>query len=125
MYDNDNVYMLGINPVEIKLQKGLITNRMQVSAVQENNGNISVSRSGSNAAPLDVLYEIRGSDSAGNWVTTGYGELTIAALQSDFNIDPVDLSLPAGGSAIGFEFVVVADGNDYLIGDDTSVAFLQ
>ena len=125
MYDNDNVYMLGINPVEIKLQKGLITNRMQVSAVQENNGNIRVSRSGSNAAPLDVLYEIRGSDSAGNWVTTGYGELTIAALQSDFNIDPVDLSLPAGGSAIGFEFVVVADGNDYLIGDDTSVAFLQ
>ncbi len=125
MYDNDNVYMLGINPVEIKLQKGLITNRMQVSAVQENNGNIRVSRSGSNAASLNVLYEIRGSNSAGNWVTTGYGEITIAALQSDFNIDPVDLSLPAGGSAISFEFVVVADGNDYLIGDDTSVAFLQ
>ena len=125
MYDNDNVYMLGINPVEIKLQKGLITNRMQVSAVQESDGNIRVSRSGSNAAPLDVLFEVRGSDSEGNWVTTGYGELTIAAQQSDFNIDPLSLSLPAGDSAISFEFVVVADGNDYLISDDTTVAFLQ
>jgi len=125
MYDNDNVYMLGINPVEIKVAKGLLSQRIAVTAAMENGGNIRVTRSGSTTAPLDVLYEVRGSDSAGNWVTTGYGELTIAAQQSGFSIDPVGLNLPTGNSAIAFDFVVVPDGNDYLVGDQTRVAFLQ
>ena len=125
MYDNNNVFMLGINPVEIKLEKGLITERIEVTAAMEDGGNIRVSRSGSTTASLDVLYEVRGSDSAGNWVTTGYAKLTIAAQQSGFSIDPVGLDLPTGSSAIAFDFVVVPDGNDYLVGDDTTVAFIQ
>ena len=125
MYDNNNVFMLGINPVEIKLEKGLITERIEVTAAMEDGGNIRVSRSGSTTASLDVLYEVRGSDSAGNWVTTGYAKLTIAAQQSGFSIDPVGLDLPTGSSAIAFDFVVVPDGNDYLVGDQTRVAFLQ
>ena len=125
MYDNDNVYMLGINPVEIKLQKGLITDRMEVSAIQDNDGTIRVSRSGPTGAQLDVLYEIRGFDSAGKWVATGYGEAAIEAQQSSLSIDPVGLSLPTDSSAATFEFVIVPDGNDYLIGDDTAVVFIQ
>ena len=125
MYDNNNVFMLGINPVEIKLEKGLITERIEVTAAMEDGGNIRVSRSGSTTASLDVLYEVRGSDSAGNWVTTGYAKLTIAAQQSGFSIDPVGLDLPTGSSAIAFDFVVVPDGNDYLVSDQTRVAFLQ
>jgi hypothetical protein len=117
--------MLGINPVEIKVAKGLLSQRIEVTASMENGGNIRVTRSGSTTAPLDVLYEVRGSDSAGNWVTTGYGELTIAAQQSGFSIDPVGLDLPTGSSAIAFDFVVVPDGNDYLVSDQTRVAFLQ
>ena len=125
MYDNDNVYMLGINPVEIKLVKGLLPERVEVTATMENSGNIRVSRSGSTTASLDVLYEVRGSDSAGKWVTTAYGEITVAAQQSGFSVDPVSLSLPTGSSAITYEFLVVPDGNDYLVGDDTTVAFIQ
>ena len=125
MYDGDNVYMLGINPVEIKLAKGLLSQRIEVTAAMESGGNIRVSRSGSAAASLDVLYEVRGSDSNGNWVATGYGKLTIAAQQSGFSIDPIDLDLPTGSSAIAYDFLVVPDGNDYLIGDDTTVAFLR
>jgi hypothetical protein len=125
MYDNDNVFMLGINPVDIKLAKGLLPERIEVTAATENGGNIRVSRSGSSTGSLDVLYEVRGSDLTGTWVTTGYGELTIAAQQSGFSIDPVSLDLPTGSSAIAFDFVVVPDGNDYLVGDETAVAFIQ
>jgi hypothetical protein len=125
MYDNDNVFMLGINPVEIKLEKGLITERIEVTAAMEDGGNIRVSRSGSTTASVDVLYEIRGSNIAGEWVSTGYGNLTIQTQQSGLSIDPMGLSLPTGGSAITYEFVVVPDGNDYLIGSDTAVDFLQ
>lgn len=32
MYDNDNVFMLGINPVDIKLAKGLVPERIEVTA---------------------------------------------------------------------------------------------
>jgi hypothetical protein len=91
----------------------------------ENGSNIRVSRSGSTTSSLDVLYEVRGSDSTGAWVTTGYGELAIAAQQSGVSIDPVGLDLPTGSSAIAFDFVVVPDGNDYLVGDQTRVTFLQ
>ena len=125
MYDNDNVYMLGINPVEIKLVKGLLPERVEVTATMENGGNIQISRSGSTTASLDILYEIRGSDSAGEWVATAYGELTVAAQQSGFSVNPVSLSLPTGSSAITYQFLVVPDGNDYLVGNDTTVAFIQ
>ena len=125
MYDNDNVYMLGINPVEIKLEKGLLSQRVEVTAVMESGGNIQVSRSASTAGSVDVLYEIRGFDSAGNWVATGYGEVTIEAQKSSLSFDPVGLSLPTGSSAIGYQFVVVPDGNDYLIGENTTVVFIQ
>ena len=125
MYDGDNVYMLGINPVEIKLAKGLLAQRVNVTATLESGGNIRVSRSGSTTGSLDVLYEVRGSDSAGNWVTTGYGELTIAAQQSGFSIDPAGLDLPTASAALTYDFLVVPDGNDYLLGSETRVALIQ
>ncbi len=125
MYDNDNVFMLGINPVEIKLEKGLITERIEVTAAMEDGGNIRVSRSGSTTTSVDVLYEVRGSNITGEWVSTGYGNLTIQAQQSGLSIDPMSLSLPTGGSAITYEFVVVPDGNDYLMGGDMAVDFIQ
>ncbi len=58
-------------------------------------------------------------------MTTAYGEITVAAQQSSFSIDSVSLSLPTGSSAITYKFLVVPDGNDYLVGDETTVAFIQ
>ena len=121
MYDGDNVYMLGINPVRIKAAKGIIPELVEVSAVAAGN-NISVSRSGSSSSALEVLYEVKGFNTEGELVDTRYGTLNFNAQQSNLTLSYSTI-LRATGSGIAREtFAVVPDGNDYVTGADSELS---
>lgn len=120
MYDGDNTYMLGINPVRIKVAKGILPELIEVTA-EANNNEILVSRSGQTAAGLDVLYAIKGYNSANKLVAQTDGTLTLAAGQASLPIDPDSLSQPEDNSVVKREFIIIPDGNDYIAGDQRTV----
>ena len=91
MYDGDNTYMLGINPVRIKVAKGILPELIEVTA-EANNNEILVNRS-----------------------------LTLAAGQASLPIDPDSLSQPEDNSVVKREFIIIPDGNDYIAGDQRTV----
>ena len=120
MYDGDNTFMLGINPVRIKVAKGILPELVQVTAQAGNNG-ITVNRSGQTTTSLEVLYAINGYDSANKLVAKTHGTLTLSAGQASLAIDPDNLSQPQDGSIIKREFIIIPDGNDYITGEQREV----
>ena len=120
MYDGDNTFMLGINPVRIKVAKGILPELVQVTAQAGNNG-ITVNRSGQTTASLEVLYAINGYDSANKLVAKTHGTLTFSAGQPSLAIDPDNLSQPQDGSIIKRELIIIPDGNDYITGEQRQV----
>ena len=120
MYDGDNTFMLGINPVRIKAAKGILPELVQVTAQASNNG-ITIIRSGQTTASLEVLYAINGYDSANKLVATTNGILTLSTGQASLAIDPDNLSQPQDGSIIKREFIIIPDGNDYITGEQREV----
>ncbi|MDB3925744.1 hypothetical protein N9356_01185 [Porticoccaceae bacterium] len=122
MYDGDNTFMLGINPVRIKVAKGFLPELVQVTAQAGNNG-ITINRSGQTTTSLEVLYAINGYDSANKLVAKTHGTLTLSAGQPSLAIDPDNLSQPQDSSIIKREFIIIPDGNDYISGEQRRVEF--
>ena len=120
MYDGDNTFMLGINPVRIKVAKGILPELVQVTAQAGNNG-ITINRSGQTTSSLEVLYAINGYDIANKLVATTHGILTLSTGQASLTIDPDNLSQPQDGSIIKREFIIIPDGNDYITGEQREV----
>ena len=120
MYDGDNVYMLGINPVRIKAAKGILSELVEVSVVPQGS-NISLTRSGSNSVALEVLYEVKGFDANGVLVNTGYGTLNVGAQQSNLTFSASSLVRATGSGIVSETFSVIPDGNDYVTGSGTKV----
>jgi len=120
MYDGDNAYMMGINPVRIKAAKGLLDELVEVS-VESSGSNISISRSGIAMQSLELLYEVRGYNSNGQWVATSHGELTMTSNQNTMTLNPSALSQPIDGQVVSTEFWLIADGNDYILAEKRSV----
>jgi hypothetical protein len=120
MYDGDNAYMMGINPVRIKAAKGLLDELVEVS-VQSSDSDISIARSGIAMDSLDVLYEIRGYNSSGDWVATSHGEITLAANQTSLTLDPSSLSQPTGSTVASTQLWIIADGNDYIVAEQRNI----
>jgi hypothetical protein len=116
MYDGDNAYMLGINPVRIKVEKGLLPELVALSAAWQGTS-IEVTRTGLSSNALEVLYQVRGYNSAGDWITTAHGELTMAANATTTSIAPNSLYSAAGGAVVSSKFVLIPDGNDYVVDD--------
>jgi hypothetical protein len=107
---------VGINPVEIKLATGVLFERVEVSSTVDA-GEIVVTRTGNGSGALEVLYEVRGFNATGELVSTAYGELEISAQSDSLIVDHGGLTMPSGASVASKIFVLVADGNDYLLGD--------
>ncbi len=114
MYDGDNAYMLGINPVRIKVEKGLLPELVALSAEWQGTS-IEVTRTGLSSNALEVLYQVRGYNSAGDWITTAHGELTMAANATITSIAPNSLNSAAGVAVVSSKFVLIPDGNDYVL----------
>ncbi len=121
MYDGDNAYMVGINPVRIKAAKGLLDELVEVSVEDDSGNDIRIARSGIAMQSLEVLYEIRGYNSAGDWVATSHGEVTLAANQTSLTLNPSSLSQPSGSTVASTQFWLIADGNDYIVAEQRSL----
>jgi hypothetical protein len=120
MYDGDNTFMLGINPVRIKVAKGILPELVQVTAQASNNG-ITVNRSGQTTANLEVLYAIKGYDSNNNHIAETLGTVTVSAGQASLVIDPDNLTQLQDSSIIKREFTIIPDGNEYITGEQREV----
>lgn len=120
MYDGDNVLMLAINPVEIKVSQAFLPELVEVTA-QQVDDKLLVRRTGEGKQSLTVLYQLNGFDSNNHMMVSEYGELILAAGQTDLSIQ-LD-NLPAASTQqlsidglINMSFEVVADGNTYILG---------
>ena len=120
MYDGDNSFMLGINPVRIKVAKGILPELVQVTA-QAGNNVITLSRTGQTTGSLEVLYAIKGYDSDDNLVAQTFGIVTISAGQTSVAINPESLVKPESNLIVKRNFNVIPDGNDYVTGDQREV----
>jgi hypothetical protein len=120
MYDGDNTFMLGINPVRIKVAKGILPELVQVTAQVSDNG-ITVNRSGQTTASLEVLYGIKGYDSNNNVVGETLGTITLSAGQANIVINPESLIQPQDDLIIKRDFTIIPDGNDYVTGEQRVV----
>jgi hypothetical protein len=116
MYNGVNVYMLGINPVRVKAMQDSSFELVEIAA-QSTEAGVTVSRSGSVSDALDVLYEIRLFDGQGVRLDTILGETTINVGQSNIELTITSLNLPLANTFNHAEFVVIADGNDYVLSD--------
>lgn len=124
MYDGDNTFLLGINPVRIKAAKGLLAELVEVSAQAAGNM-ITIERTGAAANSLEVLYAVRAYDGQDKLIEEAYGALILPAGENSLTVDPNSLSLPQSSNANNLSFSVVADGNDYVIGTQRRVDLAQ
>jgi hypothetical protein len=120
MYDGDNTFMLGINPVRIKVAKGILPELVKVTTQGSDDG-ITVNRSGQTTASLEVLYSIKGYDSNDNLIAETVGTVSISSGQASLAIDPNNLSQAQDSSIIKREFIIIPDGNDYITGDQRTI----
>ena len=125
MYNNVNVYMLGVNPVRIKAANDsnfdLVEVSSQSTAPAGGNSGVSVSRTGSTSVALEVLYEVRLYDAYGARLEILPREVTIAAGQSVISLSTANLDLPVAASYAYAEFRIEADGNDYVVGENEKI----
>ena len=114
MYDGDNTFMLGINPVRIKVAKGLLPELIEISAELVNNM-LAIKRTGSATDVLEVIYELRAYNANEQLVANSHGNATLPAGEDTLLIDPDSLSLPQAATIDKIIFSIVADGNDYVV----------
>jgi hypothetical protein len=120
MYDGDNTFMLGINPVRIKVAKGILPELVQVTAQASDNG-ITVNRSGQTTASLEVLYVIKGYDSDDKPIAETLGKVTVSSGQASITINPESLDQPESNLIVKRDFTIIPDGNDYVTGEQRVV----
>ena len=120
MYDGDNTFMLGINPVRIKVAKGILPELVQVTA-QASDNDITVNRSGQTTANLEVLYAIKGYDSDDKPIAETLGKVTVSAGQASITINPESLAQPESNLIVKRDFTIIPDGNDYVTGEQRIV----
>ena len=117
MYNGVNVYMLGIDPVRIKAEQDSSFELVEVAS-QNTGAGVTVSRSGSVSKALEVLYDVRLFDAQGVRLDTILGETTVTAGQMKIELTIASLGLPSANTFDYAEFVLIADGNDYVLADN-------
>lgn len=120
MFDDENVYLMGVDPVRIKVEKGVLPELVEVN-VTSNDDLITLSRTGETQDSMEIIYDLSILDKSIDTVDKVYGELVIPAGESELNITPAEFmevdSLEVGDVV----FSVKADGNDYVLGSDRNV----
>ncbi len=111
---SDNVVVTRIDPVRLKVARGMIDNLITVSIQNTGGTEVTLSRSGGTSDPLDVIVEVRKS-----------GELIAEEVaridggDSETKIDAADIAGSADGTV---EILAVPDGADYVVGDNSAVS---
>ena len=120
MYNNVNVYMLGINPVRIKAANNSSFELVEISSQSTGNG-VSITRSGSTSNALEVLYEVVLFDAFGARLDTVNGDAIVAAGQNAIALSTTSMGLPSSSAYAYAEFRLVADGNDYVLAGSANI----
>lgn len=121
MYDNDNVLMLGIDPVRLKVAQGILPELVTVNLERLDDA-VTVSRSGSTASELEVLYDVLIFDAEGELNETIQQAVTVNVGNSSASLSFSQLT-PAYVSAEQQVTVqLVNDGNDYIVGTQRTVS---
>ena len=116
MYDDDNVYLMGINPVQIKAEKGILPELVEVSAAVSSD-NLIITRTGIASEPLEVLYEIDYTDSNGETIETENAKATIAKGETSVVVNIDSNQKRALRGIQNAVLSVKADLNDYVLGE--------
>jgi hypothetical protein len=116
MNDGNNVILTRLNPVKIKVAKGLLPALVEVTAAAGAAGSIVVTRTGATTAALKVIYDVVGTNSAGQELKKTFGSVVIPAgsISTNVTVDTAPFSGVAGVS--GLVFSVAFDGDNYLAG---------
>ena len=120
MYNNVNVYMLGVNPVRIKAANNSSFELVEISSQSTANG-VSIARSGSTSNALEVLYEVVLFDAFGARLDTVNGDAIVAAGQNAIALNTASMGLPSSSTYAYAEFRLVADGNDYVLAGSANI----
>jgi hypothetical protein len=121
MFDDQPVVLTRVNPVKVKVAKGLLPELVFVSATAADLTAILISRSGSTATTLEALYDISGYDTNGKLLKRAYGRTTIPAGQASCTLQKSQLPYPTGTGIVKTVFEIVSDGCDYLAGSARSI----
>ena len=96
----------------------MLTFELVEVTAQNTGASVSVSRSGSVSNALEVVYDVRLFDAQGVRLDTILGETTVTAGQMKIELTIASLGLPSANTFDYAEFVLIADGNDYVLADN-------
>lgn len=119
MNDFQNVILMGLNPVAIKVSNGLLNSLITVELTEGDDGFI-ISHNDSSQKELEVLYQFEWYNSDDLLLETTYGEIIIPEGVSETTLTNsaiLDYSV-TGASKVMVS--IVPDGNDYIIADRVS-----
>ena len=114
MYDGDNTFMLGINPVRIKAAKGILSELVEVSTELASD-KVAIDRNGYSTGSLEVLYKITAYNADNKIVDQSQGIVTLPAGEQRTLVDISSLTMPQAPASSRIVFSVIADGNDYIV----------
>lgn len=120
MNDGRNVYLVCIDPVRVKVSKGLLPSLVEVTVGSSDDGPV-ISRTGSTGSSLPVIYQVEAVNGSGVVVGRAYGEATIPSGQQSVTLSTDQIPIPSGSGTQSVVFYVMADGNDYVVGSEQSV----
>jgi hypothetical protein len=121
MNDGNNVIMTRLNPVKLKVAKGLLPELVTVTAAAGTADAAVVSRTGATTSALKVIYEVVGLGSGNVVLKKTFGSVTIAAGAATASVT-VDKSPFTGLAGVsGLVFSVAFDGDNYLAGSQRDV----
>jgi WD40 repeat protein len=115
MNDGRNVILTRVNPVKIKVAKGLLPALVEVSAQSgATAGAVTVTRTGATTSALNVIYEVAGFGSSSLELKKTFGSVTIPAgsASASVAVDQAPFTATAGVASIVFS--VAFDGDNYL-----------
>lgn len=112
---NDNVVVTRIDPVRLKVAKGMIDELITVGIQTAGGSNVTLSRDAGTGDALEVIVEVRGSG----------GELladAIVTIESGDGETTVDVTSLVDNTDETVEVAVVPDGADYVVESSNSVS---
>jgi hypothetical protein len=114
MYAGGNTRLLRVDPVRLKVAKGLLSALVEVSVTYSSGTDEAVfTRTGATTAALEILYRVDGLNSSGTVLERSYKYVNIPAGSASVAVPATQL-LFTNPSIVTTQVKVLGDGNDYV-----------
>jgi hypothetical protein len=124
MYGGGNTRLLRVDPVRLKVAKGLLSALVEVSVAYSSGTDEAIfTRTGATSAALEVLYRVDGLNSSGTVLERSYKYVNIPAGSASVAVPATQL-LFTNPSIVTTQVKVLGDGNDY-VNKDPRVATIR